>query len=125
DARHGASRVNQPPFRIRITFSKRTPRGCAGLWRRGARRRTAKDAGVATAMLLGWRPTTIDADISIVPESDGAGLARPVHPELPGWEQRRPFIAREGKRGPLVMPTAPRPLDPRCHTPPRASRRTP
>jgi hypothetical protein len=26
--------------------------------------------GGATAVLLGWRPTTIAADISIVPESD-------------------------------------------------------
>ena len=70
--------------------------------------------GGATAVLLGWRPTTIDADISIVPESDrllralpglketlrmNVELASPAHfiPELPGWEQRSPFIAREGK----------------------------
>jgi hypothetical protein len=71
-------------------------------------------AGGATAVLLGWRPTTIDADISIVPESDrllralpgikeslhmNVELASPAHfiPELPGWEQRSPFIAREGR----------------------------
>jgi hypothetical protein len=70
--------------------------------------------GGATAVLLGWRATTIDADISIVPESDrllralpglketlrmNVELASPAHfiPELPGWEQRSPFIAREGK----------------------------
>jgi Nucleotidyltransferase of unknown function (DUF6036) len=70
--------------------------------------------GGATAVLLGWRPTTIDADISIVPESDrllralshlkeslhmNVELASPAHfiPELPGWEPRSPFIAREGK----------------------------
>jgi uncharacterized nucleotidyltransferase DUF6036 len=70
--------------------------------------------GGATAVLLGWRPTTIDADISLVPESDrllralprlkeslhmNVELASPAHfiPEVPGWEQRSPFIAREGK----------------------------
>jgi uncharacterized nucleotidyltransferase DUF6036 len=70
--------------------------------------------GGATAVLLGWRPTTIDADISVVPESDrllralprlkeslhmNVELASPAHfiPEVPGWEQRSPFIAREGK----------------------------
>jgi len=70
--------------------------------------------GGATAVLIGWRRTTIDADIAIVPESDrllralpglkeslrmNVELASPAHfiPELPGWEQRSPFIAREGK----------------------------
>lgn len=70
--------------------------------------------GGATAVLLGWRPTTIDADISIVPESDrllralqrlketlrmNVELASPAHfiPEVPGWESRSPFIVREGK----------------------------
>ena len=70
--------------------------------------------GGATAVLLGWRPTTIDADIAIVPDSDrllralprlkeslrmNVELASPAHfiPELPGWEERSPFIAREGK----------------------------
>jgi len=70
--------------------------------------------GGATAVLLGWRPTTIDADISLVPESDrllralprlkeslhmNVELASPAHfiPEVPGWEERSPFIAREGK----------------------------
>jgi len=70
--------------------------------------------GGATAVLLGWRPTTIDADIRIIPESDrllraipalktslaiNVELASPADfiPELPGWENRSPFIAREGK----------------------------
>jgi hypothetical protein len=69
--------------------------------------------GGATAVLLGWRATTIDADISILPESDrllraiprlkeelrmNVELASPAHfiPELPGWSERSPFIAREG-----------------------------
>ena len=70
--------------------------------------------GGATAVLLGWRPTTIDADIVIFPESDrllraiprlkeslrmNVELASPAHfiPELPGWDERSPFITREGK----------------------------
>lgn len=71
-------------------------------------------AGGATAVLLGWRPATVDADISLFPESDrllralpglketlhmNVELASPAHfiPEVPGWEERSPFIAREGK----------------------------
>ena len=70
--------------------------------------------GGATAVLLGWRPTTIDADIVIFPESDrllraiprlketlrmNVELASPAHfiPELPGWDERSPFITREGR----------------------------
>ena len=70
--------------------------------------------GGATAVLLGWRQTTIDADIALVPESDrllralprlkeslrmNVELASPAHfiPELPGWAERSPFIAREGR----------------------------
>jgi hypothetical protein len=69
--------------------------------------------GGATAVLLGWRDTTIDADIRIVPESDAIYRALPILkeslelnielacpsdfiPELPGWEERSPFIEREG-----------------------------
>jgi hypothetical protein len=69
--------------------------------------------GGATAVLLGWRATTIDADIVMVPESDrllraiprlketlrmNVELASPAHfiPELPGWADRSPFITREG-----------------------------
>ena len=70
--------------------------------------------GGATAVLLGWRGTTIDADLLFVPESDGlfralaavkdelrmnVEVASPAHfiPELPGWQDRSPFIAREGR----------------------------
>ena len=70
--------------------------------------------GGATAVLMGWRPTTIDADIALVPESDrllraipslketlhmNVELVSPAHfiPEVPGWEERSPFIAREGR----------------------------
>ena len=70
--------------------------------------------GGATAVLLGWRPSTIDADLLMVPESDAlfralpalkdelkinVEVASPAHfiPELPGWQVRSPFIAREGR----------------------------
>jgi len=69
--------------------------------------------GGATAVLLGWRETTIDADIQLVPDSDrllraipqlkeslsiNVELASPAHfiPELPGWQDRSIFIGKEG-----------------------------
>ena len=69
--------------------------------------------GGATAVLLGWRPTTVDVDLQLVPDRDellraiatlkdrleiNVELASPAHfiPELPGWETRSLFIAREG-----------------------------
>jgi hypothetical protein len=70
--------------------------------------------GGATAVLLGWRPTTIDVDLKLVPESDEllhalAGLKESLEinvelaapsdfiPELPGWEERCPFVVQDGK----------------------------
>ena len=70
--------------------------------------------GGATAVLLGWRRTTIDIDIRIVPENDrllraipmlkeqlriNVELASPADfiPVPPGWEDRSLFIASEGK----------------------------
>lgn len=70
--------------------------------------------GGATAVLEGWRGSTIDIDLVFVPESDGllralpelkerlqinVELASPAHfiPELPGWEGRSPFVAQEGR----------------------------
>jgi hypothetical protein len=69
--------------------------------------------GGATAVLLGWRDTTIDADLVIVPDSDrlcralprlkealhiNVEIASPAHfiPELTGWRERSLFIARKG-----------------------------
>jgi hypothetical protein len=69
--------------------------------------------GGATAVLLGWRDTTIDADILIVPEQDAIyralprlkeelrlnlEIASPAHfiPELPGWRERSVPIERVG-----------------------------
>lgn len=70
--------------------------------------------GGATAVLLGWRASTIDVDILIVPDDDAllralpelkeqlqinVELACPAHfiPELPGWEARSRFITHEGQ----------------------------
>ena len=70
--------------------------------------------GGATAVLLGWRDTTIDADILIVPEQDAlyralprlkeelrlnVEIASPAHfiPELPGWRERSVPIERRGR----------------------------
>lgn len=69
--------------------------------------------GGATALLYGWRRTTIDVDLKIVPERDAIlraipplkeslemniELAAPDQfiPELPGWPDRSPLIEREG-----------------------------
>lgn len=70
--------------------------------------------GGATAVLLGWRATTIDVDIKMIPESDevlraipqikeslsiNVELASPADfiPVPPGWEERSRFIAHEGR----------------------------
>jgi hypothetical protein len=70
--------------------------------------------GGATAVLLGWRESTVDADVLFEPERDAlfralprlkeelqinVEIASPAHfiPELPGWRERSLFIAREGR----------------------------
>ena len=69
--------------------------------------------GGATALLEGWRSTTVDVDLRIEPESDAllralarlkdalsinVELASPADfiPVPAGWEDRSPFVAREG-----------------------------
>jgi hypothetical protein len=68
--------------------------------------------GGASAVLRGWRDSTVDVDLTIVPENDrilraipdlkerlhvNVELASPADfvPALPGWEDRSPFIAQE------------------------------
>lgn len=70
--------------------------------------------GEATAVLFGWRLSTVDVDVKLEPESDrlfralprikeklelNVELAAPDQfiPELPGWQERSAFIAREGR----------------------------
>lgn len=69
--------------------------------------------GGSTAVLQGWRETTIDVDLRLEPEADellralpalkeslkvNIELASPPDfiPELPGWRERSPFVFREG-----------------------------
>jgi hypothetical protein len=70
--------------------------------------------GGATAVLYGWRDTTIDVDIKLIPDRDeilreiprlkqkldlNIELAAPSDfiPLPAGWENRSPLIAREGR----------------------------
>jgi len=70
-------------------------------------------AGGATAVLYGWRASTVDVDLKIVPDTGSVLKAIPelketlginvelaspddFIPALPGWESRSPFIARKG-----------------------------
>jgi len=69
--------------------------------------------GGATAVLEGWRPSTVDINVRFEPESDAAlrriaelkeelavnvELASPLDflPALPGWQERSGFRFREG-----------------------------
>ncbi len=69
--------------------------------------------GGATAVLEGWRATTVDIDVRFEPDADellrhlpalkdrlqlNVELASPPDfiPELPGWRERSPFVIREG-----------------------------
>ncbi len=70
--------------------------------------------GGATAVLHGWRSSTIDVDIKVVPDRDellraippiketlrvNVELASPLDfiPVPDGWEDRSPFIGQEGR----------------------------
>jgi hypothetical protein len=70
--------------------------------------------GGATAVLMGWRESTIDADVLIVPEQDAlyrslprlkeelqlnVEIVSPAHfiPELPGWRERSILVERMGR----------------------------
>ncbi len=69
--------------------------------------------GGASAVLQGWRESTLDIDVVFSPETDAllralpslkeelrvnVELASPAHfiPELPGWESRCAFVMQEG-----------------------------
>jgi len=70
--------------------------------------------GGSSAVLVGWRETTVDVDLKLDPEPAGVfeaiarakealninvELAAPDDfiPELPGWRGRSPFIERHGR----------------------------
>jgi hypothetical protein len=84
-----------------------------GLSESADREATIYFTGGASAVLLGWRATTIDVDLKLVPESDrllraipnlkeelriNVELAAPSDfiPEIPGWQERSRFIEKEG-----------------------------
>ena len=86
----------------------------AALGRRAVNQTRLYFTGGATAVLLGWRASTVDVNIHIVPDDDrllralpelkeslelNVELACPAHfiPELPGWQERSLFITQEGK----------------------------
>jgi hypothetical protein len=68
--------------------------------------------GGATAVLAGWRDSTVDVDVRIEPDDEFLRLLPPLKerlginvelaspadflPELPGWRDRSPFLFREG-----------------------------
>jgi hypothetical protein len=84
------------------------------LGRAAAREGTCYLTGGATAVLIGWRETTLDVDIELDPEQDqvlralpglkdrlrvNVELASPRHfvPVPAGWPERSPPAAREGR----------------------------
>lgn len=68
--------------------------------------------GGATAVLEGWRESTVDIDVLLVPDDEllraipalkeelecNVEVAAPLHfiPVRPGWEARSPFVSQEG-----------------------------
>lgn len=83
------------------------------LGRAGRHEASVYFTGGVTAVLLGWRQSTVDADLRVIPDSDSLlseiprlkeelqisiELAAPSDfiPELPGWQDRSLFIGREG-----------------------------
>ena len=98
----------------RVAEPDRIQRFMSALAVKAARQARLYFTGGATAVLLGWRASTIDVDIHIVPDDDrllralpelkevlemNVELACPAHfiPELPGWQERSLFITQEGK----------------------------
>jgi len=98
----------------RLADQDRIHRFINALALRAARQARLYFTGGATAVLLGWRASTIDVDILLVPDDDrllralpelkeeleiNVELACPAHfiPEIPGWEERSLFITREGQ----------------------------
>lgn len=97
-----------------LTTAETIKRFMRELGRRATEPASVYLVGGATAVLHGWRLATIDIDIKLVPDSDALlrwiprikeelkvniELAAPDQfiPEVPGWRDRSPFIAREGE----------------------------
>lgn len=97
-----------------LADAERIRRFMRGLGRAAAHEGVCYLTGGGTAVLVGWRETTIDVDILLEPEDDDLlrALARlkdelQINVELAspgdfiplpaGWAERSPFVAREGK----------------------------
>ena len=100
----------------RVAEQDRIRRFMTALAAKATRQARLYFTGGATAVLLGWRASTIDVDILLLPDDDrllralpelkedlemNVELACPAHfiPELPGWQERSLFITQEGKLG--------------------------
>lgn len=97
-----------------LADAERIRRFMRALGREAEQETAAYFTGGATAVLLGWRATTIDVDLKLVPESESllrslsrlkdelavnVELVSPVDfvPVPAGWEARSLFIARAGQ----------------------------
>lgn len=98
----------------RLTDPKRLRAFMEGLARAARRPSRVYFTGGATALLFGWRSSTVDVDLALGEDADdvlraipalkegleiNVELASPSDfiPELPGWRERSPFISRIGK----------------------------
>jgi hypothetical protein len=96
-----------------VTDRERLDRFMTALAARASREARVYFTGGVTAVLHGWRASTIDVDLRFLPELDELFRALPLlkeelHinielasppdfiPALPGWEERSLFIRREG-----------------------------
>ena len=98
----------------RLADQGRIHRFMKALAERATRQVSVYFTGGATAVIVGWRASTIDVDILLMPDDDpllralpelkenleiNVELASPAHfiPELPAWRERSLFIANEGQ----------------------------
>lgn len=98
----------------RLTDPKRLRAFMEGLAQAARRPSRVYFTGGATALLFGWRSSTVDVDLALGEDADdvlraipalkegleiNVELASPSDfiPELPGWRERSPFISRIGK----------------------------
>lgn len=97
----------------RLATAERIRAFLARLGREARRPTVAYLTGGSTAVLLGWRESTIDIDLKLVPDTDllravprlkeeleiNVELASPdlFIPVPPGWEERSPWHATEGQ----------------------------
>lgn len=96
-----------------LTDAERLRRLMVALGREARAETRAYLTGGSSAVLIGWRGTTVDVDLKFEPDEDRVLRALPelkerlrinielaspgdFIPELPGWRERSVFIVREG-----------------------------